>query len=449
MPHGPSPHERLVSSAAKRELADLLGAVDSVDPRPTDDPRRRRGRHRQDPARARGRPTVSRARHGRRPALRRGSWRVAHACAWQKASCRSRRSSRSSTPFTPDRDLVQRLRTRLAGGGDAHRTPPGSAEARRCASWRSATSWSRPRADSRFLVVLDDLHWADQSTLDLVLFLARRLRGHSVVLLGAYRSDELHRRHPLRPVVAELSRGYVRERIELGPLDHRGGRRSRFAQLRDVARRRRARGDRRPGRWQPLLCRGARRARVRSRAAARIGPGRPACSSRRARCRDAARVLGACAVVGRRCGSPSCSSRSSTWTRRRWSASHRDWRSITRSWYRSPAAGTASVTRSSRKRSRRPAPERPRRAASPNRRRHFVSCLRSRAPSCCTWRARPTPRPQRRSGGGGRCLSRGSAIAFRALAWAEGVAAFERAAELAATAGSDTDASCIGDCRTS
>jgi DNA-binding CsgD family transcriptional regulator/tetratricopeptide (TPR) repeat protein len=71
----------------------------------------------------------------------------------------------------------------------------------------------------RLTIIIDDLHWADQSTLDLVLFLARRLRGGPIVLVAAYRSDELHRRHPLRPVVAELSRGYVRERIDLGPLD--------------------------------------------------------------------------------------------------------------------------------------------------------------------------------------------------------------------------------------
>jgi DNA-binding CsgD family transcriptional regulator/tetratricopeptide (TPR) repeat protein len=69
----------------------------------------------------------------------------------------------------------------------------------------------------RLIVVIDDLHWADRSTLDAVLFLARRIRGRSIVLVGAYRSDELHRRHPLRPVIGELT-GFVRERIELAPL---------------------------------------------------------------------------------------------------------------------------------------------------------------------------------------------------------------------------------------
>ena len=67
--------------------------------------------------------------------------------------------------------------------------------------------------------MIDDLHWADQSTLDLLQFLARRLREAHVVIVAAYRSDEIHRRHPLRPVLAELMRGYVRARIELAPLD--------------------------------------------------------------------------------------------------------------------------------------------------------------------------------------------------------------------------------------
>jgi predicted ATPase len=60
------------------------------------------------------------------------------------------------------------------------------------------------------LVVVEDLHWADQSTRDLLGFLVRNLRG-GVALVLTYRSDELHRRHPLRPFLAELDRsGRVR-----------------------------------------------------------------------------------------------------------------------------------------------------------------------------------------------------------------------------------------------
>jgi predicted ATPase len=45
------------------------------------------------------------------------------------------------------------------------------------------------------LLVLEDLHWSDQSTRELVSFLIRSLRGVRVVLLATYRSDELNRRH--------------------------------------------------------------------------------------------------------------------------------------------------------------------------------------------------------------------------------------------------------------
>jgi DNA-binding CsgD family transcriptional regulator len=56
------------------------------------------------------------------------------------------------------------------------------------------------------LLVLEDLHWADTSTRDLVTFLSRMLHRERVALIGSYRTDDLQRRHPFRPVVAELLR---------------------------------------------------------------------------------------------------------------------------------------------------------------------------------------------------------------------------------------------------
>src|SRR5215211_3811401 len=70
------------------------------------------------------------------------------------------------------------------------------------------------------LVVVEDLHWADQSTRDLLGFLVRNLRG-GVALVLTYRSDELHRRHPLRPFLAELDRSGRAERVELERLGRR------------------------------------------------------------------------------------------------------------------------------------------------------------------------------------------------------------------------------------
>ena len=64
-------------------------------------------------------------------------------------------------------------------------------------------------------LVIEDLHWADPSTRDFLVFLVRNARAESFFVLATYRSDELHRRHPLRPVLAELERAPRVERITL------------------------------------------------------------------------------------------------------------------------------------------------------------------------------------------------------------------------------------------
>jgi DNA-binding CsgD family transcriptional regulator len=69
------------------------------------------------------------------------------------------------------------------------------------------------------LLVLEDLHWADASTRDLVTFLSRMLHRERVAVIGSYRTDDLHRRHPLRPVVAELLRLPSVIAVDLAPLD--------------------------------------------------------------------------------------------------------------------------------------------------------------------------------------------------------------------------------------
>src|SRR5215207_8053044 len=70
---------------------------------------------------------------------------------------------------------------------------------------------------SPVVLVLEDLHWADRSSRDLLAFLARTLRSGRVTLVVSYRSDELHRRHPLRPLLAELIRLPEVERLQLAP----------------------------------------------------------------------------------------------------------------------------------------------------------------------------------------------------------------------------------------
>src|SRR6201995_4040521 len=73
-------------------------------------------------------------------------------------------------------------------------------------------------ADAPVLLVFEDLHWADASTRDLLTFLSRVLRTERVALIGTYRTDDLHRRHPVRPVTAELQRLPSVTPIRLGPL---------------------------------------------------------------------------------------------------------------------------------------------------------------------------------------------------------------------------------------
>ncbi|WP_405776279.1 AAA family ATPase [Streptomyces sp. NBC_01538] len=76
------------------------------------------------------------------------------------------------------------------------------------------------------LLVLEDLHWADQSSRDLLRFLLSRgvlqgsagAPGHRLAVFASYRADDLHRRHPLRPLLAELVRLPAVERLELRPM---------------------------------------------------------------------------------------------------------------------------------------------------------------------------------------------------------------------------------------
>ncbi|WP_197429891.1 helix-turn-helix transcriptional regulator [Auraticoccus cholistanensis] len=65
------------------------------------------------------------------------------------------------------------------------------------------------------LVVVEDAHWADESTRQLLRFVTQSLRPAHVMVLISYRTDEVHRRHPLRPFLAELVRLPQVLRVEL------------------------------------------------------------------------------------------------------------------------------------------------------------------------------------------------------------------------------------------
>src|SRR6266702_369547 len=80
------------------------------------------------------------------------------------------------------------------------------------------------------LLAVEDLHWADGSTLDLAAFLIRSLPAARVLLVITYRSDELNRHHPLRPLLAAWERDRSVRHVGL----RRFGREEVAAQLRAI-----------------------------------------------------------------------------------------------------------------------------------------------------------------------------------------------------------------------
>ncbi len=73
--------------------------------------------------------------------------------------------------------------------------------------------------DRTIVVTIEDLHWADPATLDVLRFLTRMIRDGRVLLVLTYRSDDVGRGHPLRPLLAELERNRRASRILLDRLD--------------------------------------------------------------------------------------------------------------------------------------------------------------------------------------------------------------------------------------
>ena len=77
----------------------------------------------------------------------------------------------------------------------------------------------RLAAKGPLVVVFEDVHWADTSTRDLLVFLAHNLQQVATLVVATYRTDELHRQHPLRPVLARILRGDGVERVDVGPFN--------------------------------------------------------------------------------------------------------------------------------------------------------------------------------------------------------------------------------------
>ncbi len=80
-------------------------------------------------------------------------------------------------------------------------------------SFLAAAAQERP-----LVVVLEDVHWADSSSRDLLRVVARQLGAASILLLVTYRSDEVSRQHPLYQLLPVLVREALAVRIDLSPL---------------------------------------------------------------------------------------------------------------------------------------------------------------------------------------------------------------------------------------
>ena len=60
-------------------------------------------------------------------------------------------------------------------------------------------------AESPILLLLEDVHWADEATLDILRFLGRRLAGIRLLILATFRSEEVGGDHPLTVVMGDLA----------------------------------------------------------------------------------------------------------------------------------------------------------------------------------------------------------------------------------------------------
>ena len=127
---------------------------------------------------------------------------------------RSTRPDELDSLLGPARAELSRLLPELdPGGWQAPRTSPASA-----GQLLELVLGVLERVSARtpLLLVVEDVHWADQSTMELLAFLVRTLHTAPVCLLMTYRSDELHRRHPLRPFLRGWEREPTVSAIQLG-----------------------------------------------------------------------------------------------------------------------------------------------------------------------------------------------------------------------------------------
>ena len=162
----------------------------------------------------------------------------------------------------------------------ARRRPPGARRRRGASASRRRGAPDALATAAPAIVVLEDVHWADEATLDVLRLLARRL-DRGPCSSATYRDDELTRAHPLRLVLGELAAAAAVERRRLEPLSP--------AAVRELAgargrRRRRALPATAATRSSSPRCSRRRRRTFRTRCATRCSPARRDWAAARVRC---------------------------------------------------------------------------------------------------------------------------------------------------------------------
>ena len=110
-------------------------------------------------------------------------------------------------------EIVSDVKERLPGLKPAPQLEPEQARFR---LFDSITTFLKTASQRQPLVlVLDDLHWADQPSLMLLQFVARELGGARLLIIGTYRDMELSRQHPLAETLGELTRERLFQRVLL------------------------------------------------------------------------------------------------------------------------------------------------------------------------------------------------------------------------------------------
>jgi hypothetical protein len=120
-----------------------------------------------------------------------------------------------ATVAGPARQELGRLLPDLAWGGEAATGAVVAGAGQGRLFERLLGMIERLAARTPLLWVVEDLHWADRSTRDLLAYLATALRSGRVMVVGTFRSDELHRLHPLHGLLGQLGRNRRVVRLEL------------------------------------------------------------------------------------------------------------------------------------------------------------------------------------------------------------------------------------------